>query len=149
MKRFAVCLSALLMLTAVPAFAVDWQPVATSGEKDYVLFVDRETLQRAGGNVKAWFLLDFAETLVTSGGKMSFRSIAELNYLNCDDRSKASVEQRMYAGNMGRGEVVHEQVVKDAALMYTEIIPQSPGELKFDHVCAPGASALKRPGTRP
>jgi len=127
------------MLTAAPAFAVDWQPVATSGDKDYALFIDRQTLQRSGGNVKAWFLLDFAETLVTSGGKMSFRSIAELNYLNCDDRSKASVQQRMYADNMGRGEVVHEQVVvNDAALMYTEIIPQSPGELKYNYVCNAG-----------
>lgn len=139
MTRFAVCLSALLTLTAAPAFAVDWQPVATSGDKDYVLFIDRETLQRANGNVKAWFLLDFPETLVTSGGKMAFRSIVELNYLNCNDRSKASVEQRMYADNMGHGKVVHEQVATDAALMYTEIIPQSPGELKFDYVCAPGA----------
>ena len=138
MKRFAVCLSALLTLTTVRAFAVDWQPIATSGDKDYVLFIDRQTLQRTGSSVKAWFLLDFAETLTTSGGRMAFRSMAELNYLNCDDRSKASVQQRMYADNMGRGKVVYEHSVTDAALMYTEIIPQSPGELKFDYVCAPG-----------
>lgn len=143
MKRFAVCLSALL--AAAQAFAADWKTVATGADNDYVLFVDQQSLERKGGDIKAWFMLDFPETQYTSGEHKAFRSVAELNYFNCNDRIKAAAVQRLYAENMARGEMVYEHAVKGPALMYTEIIPESPGEIKFSFVCNAKASWLQKP----
>jgi len=134
-------LSALLV--TAQAFAADWKTVATGADNDYVLFVDQQTLERKGDDIKAWFLLDFPETQYTSGEHKAFRSVAELNHFNCSDRIKASAAQRLYAENMGRGAVVYEHTVKGATLMYTEIIPESPGETKFNFVCNAKVSGLK------
>jgi hypothetical protein len=142
-KRFAVCLLALLATTQ--ALAAYWKRVAAGDDDDYVIFVDQQSLQRKGDDVEAWFMLDFPETQYTSADHKGFRSVAELNHFNCSDKIKASAVQRLYAENMGRGEVVYEHAVKGPTLMYTEIIPESPGEIKFSFVCNTKASWLKKP----
>jgi hypothetical protein len=136
MNQLAVPLMLLVWLGSSVAIAADWVPIAKNEEDGYVLYMDKANLIQEGAIRKAWFLFDFDKPRLTLDTKETYRSVKELNYLNCADMTKASVTQQIYPERMGGGKPAAGFSVEEKNISYEEVIPGvGNGEIKLSGVC--------------
>lgn len=135
MKHAITVLMSFLYLASPTTFAAKWVPIFKSDEPNYTLYFDEASLVKKGEIYKAWFMFDFAIPQLTADKQKKYQSVTELDYFNCAEMTKASVQQHLYPKKRGNGQPVMEFTVKDADLFYVDIIAGTPGEHKFNRIC--------------
>ncbi|MFM0101970.1 hypothetical protein PQR01_00280 [Paraburkholderia rhynchosiae] len=120
-----------------PAAAANWVPITNDGKSTWV-FVDSSSVQLTGAHAKAWFLLDYGGTSPVPGANPPATAMSEkdLDMFNCDERTYGSVQQTYLAEAAGSGKVVLTRSVPPTAVYYTDVVPDSMGEVMLSFVCA-------------
>ena len=79
--------------------------VEIGSDKSITIYADPATIQRVGSKVIMSEMGDFKSANAT-GGK-SFLSMRKQQEYECKDKQMRTLRINLYAGNMGRGELVH------------------------------------------
>lgn len=99
-----IILSTLLLLAGTSSSALaDW--VRVSGNDKVVVFADATTMRKKGNIVKISSLFDFKTESVYNDGN-SYMSIVRETEFNCKDNLQRMISYAIYAGKMGKGNVV-------------------------------------------
>lgn len=129
-------IAVLLLSMCISGFAhsADWNPIATTAAGD-VFFIDREGMTVKGKIRKAWFQALYKESKTLPTGKSD--NVRLQNYFNCEDRSMANAQSIYYASD-DPSKVVFGETTEVKDLLYTDVVPDSIGEIMLNAVCRPG-----------
>jgi hypothetical protein len=141
-KRMLAIAIFVQVLSITPAHASDWQVVA-SAEKMTVL-IDKNSMARAGKYKKAWFQYSYD---VDQAGNSStsfkiYRSTKTLEYFDCEEHTSAQVQVAYYSAIFGAGDFLGSIAVKPQAASFTEVIPDTVGEVLLEFVCKGTATRM-------
>jgi hypothetical protein len=134
MKRIAgiaLCVS----LACAPVLSSDLVNIRHDDAAGYVLYLDKSSVVKEGPNTRARFLLDFKSVRTTDDElKRPYRSIADYNYINCEDETIASAGQDIYEKAMGSGKIVNSFRVKEQDVFFSGLAGDN-GEAKYQSIC--------------
>jgi hypothetical protein len=120
MKSRALLL--LLGLGIGPAFSAEWLLIEPGLERS--ASVNPQSISANGAYRKAWFRFDFdKDQHVADDPSKGFRSVKNLYYFNCQDRTVSSVQTVLYAELLGKGVPVGSTSVGVAGAAFTEVMP--------------------------
>lgn len=140
-KIFAIIFGFILPCSA--AFAADWQTISQGA--DYVRLIDVETVITSKGYTKAWTMTTYWVEQTTHGYPTAkYRSVKELSYFNCRERTSFSPQVIYYEREAGEGEVRYSLIDSVAASKFSEVVPGSIGENDLRTACALSKSTSKR-----
>ncbi|MCS0615190.1 hypothetical protein NX783_20820 [Massilia kyonggiensis] len=108
--------------------------------------IDLETVARSKGYVKAWTMTTYwSEQTTRSYPIVKYRSVKELSYFNCGDRTAFTAQAVYYEREAGEGEVRHSVIDSIATSKFSEVVPDSVGEANLRTACSL-TKAAKRMG---
>jgi hypothetical protein len=143
-KTFAsLACVALLLGSAVPAEAVNWQGIAA--DKNLRAEVDTDSLERGKEGIKAWDAELYARPEQARPGDFYFRLLKSLTLYRCGKRSTGYLLKVYYGENDS-----HLKTLTPTDLSQENtVIPGSLEELKYEFVCNYKAPVKKRAAKAP
>jgi hypothetical protein len=115
--------------------AVDWQTVSQTAEN--VRMIDVDTVSKSKAYTKAWTMTTYWSQQTMRGYPAAkYRSLKELSYFNCRERSVFTAQVVFYEREAGEGEVQHSAADSVAVSKFTEVVPGSVGEANLLLACA-------------
>lgn len=117
------------------AVAADWQTVSQAPE--YVRMIDVETVTLSKSYVKAWTMTTYwSEQTTRDYPTVKYRSVKELSYFNCRERTAFTAQAVYYEREAGEGEVRHSVIDSVAASKFADVVPDSVGEANLRTACS-------------
>jgi hypothetical protein len=139
MRHFVIL---LLFDFCAPAMASTWVPVEKS--ERYTYSVDRDSVRRVGGMVKAWVLASYAEEQKgVNPPYMPYQSAKDLYYFNCDAQQYSIVQETSYTGPFGTGQVVDTDARAFDPKYLRDVVPETINEAILQFACKMAATAKK------
>lgn len=120
----------MLFLISVNIFA-GWKMVDFTDE--FTAYVDKQTISKKGNKVKAWILFDYKSVKTFSGDNSKYLSQISREEYDCAEVTRKGLAFQWYSGNMGGGNVVYVNNIKQDSAV--EIPPASVMESSFKEVC--------------
>ena len=96
------------------------------------VFVNLDTIQRDGNQVKMWSMGDFKLPQYTKHDKLIWSNKSQTEY-NCNERTIRLVSTTYYSGKSGKGEVVYSNAYFDKP--WLPVIPSSLEERELELAC--------------
>ena len=125
MKRLLLGLTLLVTATAASA---EW--TISSGNDEYIQYVDTATIRRNGNLVKMWILSDYKEVEVFAG--KSFLSIRALSEYDCKDEKIRVLSENGFSGQMGKGRISYND---EDPKKWFAVAPGTNGEAQWKIAC--------------
>lgn len=136
----------LLALCSIPATASASNWVEAAVNDNVIVYIDKQSLRRAGQKVKAWVKWEFTKPKELAGTfpKQMYQASKELSIYNCADRTTLTLQATRYT-EIEMVTVVEDISIKDIPSSYYEVAPDTIGEALLEFSCREGkASAKKR-----
>lgn len=111
-QAFKWPLAAILTIAHLPALAVDWHRVATTGSQ--TVLVDRDSVHVFQGDVRARVLHSYSETQ-TLGDRFPHRSNVILYSVDCGERELGYMQWSMQTQEFGAGRTVWADSVNEVS----------------------------------
>ena len=125
----------MLMLPWAMAFSADWQMISQAAE--YIRMIDAETVTASKTYTKAWTMTTYWSEQTTRGyPAVKYRSVKELSYFNCRERTAFTAQAVFYEREAGEGEPRHSVIDSVAASKFTDVVPDSVGEANLQTACS-------------
>jgi hypothetical protein len=117
------------------ALASNWVDVYSASGA--LVYLDAESIAPRGKYMLAWWRIDYDSPQKTTTGypRREYRSAKHLMAFNCAEKTLASVESLIFAGESGQGEVVDTYSVDWNKLTFTDPTPDPLGEQMLRLVC--------------
>ena len=108
-----------------------------AGAKIKVYF-DKQTIRRSGNQVRVWLMWDSTESRTTSSAYPPRTYLSEKTFAiyDCSGRASKTIQAVRYSQPDASGEVVESQSVREAAVSFAAITPETLGESILEAVCA-------------
>ncbi len=130
MKICGAVLALLFGVVMINAEAVSW--VRLTDSKGSSISVDRDSIQRTGEIVAAWYQRDFNHPMPTEKGSR-YQSVKVLNYYNCASDEVAAAQWITYEKPRGQGKEISNERVEP--LLYSGFTAGEANEYVFKFVC--------------
>ena len=125
MKMKFIMVLASVLLSAIPAYAVNWELV--SGTDNSEVYIDTESVIRKGYVIEVWVMYDFANTKQLAYSLKDYKSEIDLDSYDSINRTVTNLSSTLYAENRGHGDVVSSHETGKYASP-SRLIPGSIGE---------------------
>jgi hypothetical protein len=100
------------------------------------VYVDTPSLRRTLPNVKVWLMWTYTKSQQTSdASKKHFLSEKNLSIYNCTERSYATIQVIRYSDSDASGSVVKSYSTPEHMARYSEVAPDTIGEIILEYVC--------------
>jgi hypothetical protein len=124
-------LSVVLCLAVNAASASDWAYLG--GDDKLSVFLDKESISRAGKYRKAWISYTYPEGRLIDG--RNYYSSKSLTYYSCPERTSGTFQIIYYSEQYGKGDPITSRTSPVVASALYEVVPDSYGETILKHVC--------------
>jgi hypothetical protein len=132
-SSIALLLVSIVALSVPALVYAEWVEVISDYESG--LFVDPASIVVKGPITEALLLWNFADMQVTRHPVKPYHSATRLTYFKCAERLRASVESRLYMGQMGQGELTDVYRTPDETLRWERVQIEAPGAKSMNYVC--------------
>jgi len=132
MHRYAIAALLAILSTASSAFASDWVTVGVDNEGNTWL-VDKESLVREAGTVRAWRRIEFKQTKPYPPNGEPIASVLFLDVTNCS-RRMVGVKASKLIRRDGSLITAHEDA--DADVKWVSVAPDTVVEKGMRFVCS-------------
>jgi hypothetical protein len=114
------CVLITILSSNVGPVHAGWELTSGNDSSKLTVYVDRDTIQRAGNLVKMWQLFDYLTVQTVAGD--SLLSYQRYNEYDCAGERTRMLAYTWFSSNMGRGRVVYKTT---EAQLWAPIVPRS------------------------
>lgn len=129
MARSTHLLSLAICLSCFAAEAANWVKIAQTEKVSYS--VDANSIVKTDKVRRAWILEDGHD----GRNMFVYGSRLQLGVFNCAEKSMAVKQYVLYVEGNAKGPSVGERIYKDSELEFSQVVPESVGELLLKTVC--------------
>ncbi|MGE5241751.1 MAG: surface-adhesin E family protein [Bacteroidota bacterium] len=122
-----------LAVAFLSAMTSDWLLISQNDKSK--TFVQVTSVSPRGKLMKAWFRSEFKSPQIRESGSKEYRSMAELAYFNCVERTSAISRLNFFSGYFNSGEVVGQVYFPIEELQFSAVASDVDERAKLNFVC--------------